>query len=812
MLQDIRFGLKLLWKQKAFSLAALLTLALCIGANTAVFTILHAVVLNGLPFPDADRLVTMYNLYPGVGVTDRGANAVPDYLDRRKLTDVFEEVALTDGRGYDVGQEGATRRIDGESVTPSYFRVLKAQPLLGRTFAEDEAVQGKDQVAILTESLWDEMFARDPNVIGRNIRLSGVPYNIIGVMPNTYQAVNRDRKLWVPIAFTPQQTSDDARHSNNWGMIASLKQGVTVEQARQRIDALNKANLEQYPKYRELLESARFYTKVIGTKDEMVRDIKDNLYLLQAAVLGVLLIGCVNLANLTLVRTSGRIKELAVRFSLGAGRWRLARQLLTESVTISILGGLLGVGVARVGVRLLSWLGAGELPRGEDIRIDGGVLLFTIVATLLTGLVFGSVPLLSLFKRDLNEVFRGNERMGTAGRHALSLRATLVVIQVSLAFTLLIGSGLLTRSFMRLMTVDPGFRAQNVATARFSLPSNRYKDDAQRRNAIESLLEKSRAIPGAKQVGATTFLPFSGNYNASVLVIDGRAPEPGELPPVPGWNRIDRGYLQTMGIPLLAGRNFSESDGPDSQRVILVDQFMAHKYWPNSSPIGSKMRQLDTTESKDMFTIVGVVGSVKTGDLAEQNPVGQVYFHYKQDAPDGMHVVLRGETDKAPLTNALRGALAQIDPEVALFDLKTMPERLSSSLLNRRALMALCLVFAGLALLLAAIGIYGVLAYSVAQRTREIGIRMALGATARDVLRMVLGQGVKVTGIGLAIGAAGAFLLTRAMASMLFNVKPHDPLVFLATGAMLTLVSLVASLIPSLRAVWIHPSEALRHD
>jgi predicted permease len=389
MLQDIRFGLKLLWKQKAFSLAALLTLALCIGANTAVFTILHAVVLNGLPFPDADRLVTMYNIYPGAGFTDRGANGVPDYLDRRKLTDVFEEVALIGNRGYDVGQEGSTRRIDAEYVTPSYFRVLKAEPLLGRTFTEDEAVQGKDRVAILTESLWEEMFARDPNVIGRDIRLSGVSYSIVGVMPNTYQAVNRERKLWVPFAFTPEQTSDERRHNNNWGMIAALNRGVTVEQAKQRVDALNKANLDLFPKLRDLLVSARFQTKVIGMKDEIVRDIKDTLYMLQAAVLGVLLIGCVNLANLTLVRTSARIKELAVRFSLGAGRLRLSRQLLTESVTISVLGGLLGVGAALGGVRLLSWLGAEELPRGGNIRIDTGVLLFTMVTFSVATSVWG---------------------------------------------------------------------------------------------------------------------------------------------------------------------------------------------------------------------------------------------------------------------------------------------------------------------------------------------------------------------------------------------------------------------------------------
>ena len=809
MLQDFRFGLKLLWKQKAFSLAALLTLALCIGANTAVFTILKTVVLSGLPFPEADRLVTMYNIYPGVGVTDRGANGVPDYLDRRKLTDVFEEVALIGGNGYDVGSEGNARRIEGEYVTPSYFRVLKTRALLGRAFTDDEAVQGKEHVAILSEALWEEMFARDPKVLGRDIRLSGVPHSIVGVMPDTLRALNSDRKLWVPFAFTPEQTSDDARHSNNWGMIASLKPGVTVAQARQRIDALNKENLDRFPKYRELLISARFQTKVAGLKDEMIRDIKDTLYLLQAAVFGVLLIGCVNLANLMLVRTSTRLKELAVRFSLGAGRWRLSRQLLTESITLSVLGGLLGIGIALGGVRLLSTLGAEELPRGANLQLDGGALAFTMVMTVLTGLAFGSVPLLHLFKRDLNEVFRGNERMGTAGRHALSLRAALVVTQVSLAFVLLIGSGLLTRSFMRLLTVDPGFRAEEVATARFSLPSNRYKEDVQRRNFVTTLLDKVRSIPGVRHSGVTTYLPFSGSNNASAIRIVGRPLAPGELPPVPGWNTIDSGYLQAMRIPLLAGRNFSDSDGPDSMRVALVDQFMARKYWPNGTPLGTKIQGF---ESENQFTVIGIVGSVKTGDLAEQNPVGQIYFHYKQNVPDEMHVVLRGEAEKTPLTNALRRELAQIDPELALFDARMMPERMSRSLSNRRAAMALCVIFAGLALLLSAIGIFGVVAYSVTQRTREIGIRMALGAEARDVLRMVLGQGVKVTAIGLAIGAVGAFFLTRAMSALLYEVKPHDPLVFLSTGALLAAVALVASFIPSLRAVWIRPSVALRQE
>ena len=551
----------------------------------------------------------------------------------------------------------------------------------------------------------------------------------------------------------------------------------------------------------------------MDVKNELVRDIKSILYLLQTAVFGVLLIGCVNLMNLLLVRTSTRLKELAVRFNLGAGRWRLSRQLLTESMTISFFGGLLGIGIAFLGVRLLKSLGAGNLPRGAYIQINGGVLAFTIAMMALIGLVLGSITLLNLFKRDLNEVFRGNERGGTAGRHALSRRSVLVVAQISLAFVLLIGSGLLTRSFMRLLAVDPGFRAENVATFQFSLPRDRYGEAARRRNFVATLLEKARLIPGVKHAGVTTYLPFSNTKLAGEIRIVGHVLSPGELPPVPGWSTIDSDYLQTMGIPLLAGRNFSDNDGPDSMRVALIDQYMARKYWPNNDPIGAKIQEL---ESEDQLTIVGIVGSVKMGDLAEQNPVGQVYFHYKQSGPrqnaqKNMHVVLRSESNLPP-TNVLKHELAQIDPELALFDSKMMPERMLNSLSNRRAAMVLCLIFAGLALLLSAIGIYGVLAYSVTQRTREIGIRMALGAGGHNVLRMILGQGMKVIIIGLVIGAVGALFLTRAMSALLYEVKPHDPLVFLLTGALLALVALVASVIPSMRAVWIEPSVALRQE
>jgi len=814
MLQDLRFGLKLLWKEKAFSATALLTLALCIGANTAIFTVLNAVVLNPLPYPEPDRLVTMYNVYPGVGVIDRGANGVPDYLDRKQLTDFFEEVALVGYAGYEVGIEGTPQRIDGQYVTPDYFRALKVQAVLGRTFTDDEAVLGKEKVAILSNGLWKEMFGGAPDVLGKDIRLSGEPYRIVGVMPaGLADFGRRSPRVWVPFAFRPDQTTDDARHSNNWGMLARLKPGVTIAQAQARIDVLNKTNVER-SKMRRLLEDVRFGTVVHGLKDELVRDVSPILYLLQAAVAFVLLIGCVNVANLMLVRSNVRMKEIAIRFSLGAGRARIARQLLIESTTLALLGGLLGIAVGVGAVRLFNALGAGNLPRGNAAHIDGAALAFNAIIAVTAGLAFGSVPLFHLFRRNLNDVFRQTERSGTAQRHAVSTRSALVVCQVSLAFILLIGAGLLAVSFSKLLSVDPGFRPERVVTAQFSLPRVRYKEDAAARNLITGVLANLRAIPGVSAVGATTYLPFSGNNNSSVIGIVGKPLQPGEKPPVPGWNRVDAGYFQAMGIQVLRGRAFADTDGPESPRVTVIDEYLAERYWPKADPIGAQVVQglLDDKRSGKPWTIVGIVRTVKTGDLAEQNPVGQIYYPYTQDTPRTMHLVVKTSSDSPQLASAIRSEIRGADSELPLFDVMTMPERLSESLANRRAAMILCVALGALALLLSAIGLYGVLAYAVTQRTREFGIRVALGATVRDVLGMIIGQGLKLAGVGLAIGVVAAFGITRLMTAMLYGVKPADPAVFLAVAAALTAVALAASFVPSVRALRIHPAVALRHE
>jgi predicted permease len=535
--------------------------------------------------------------------------------------------------------------------------------------------------------------------------------------------------------------------------------------------------------------------------------------LIQIAVLVVLAIGCVNMANLMLVRSNVRMKELAIRFSLGAGRWRIVRQLLIESLTLAVIGATIGVALAYAGVRLLSTLGAKDLPRGATLHIDGRVLLVTAAVAVATGLLFGSVPVLHLLRQDLNEVFRGKERGGTAARHAVSVRSVLVSAQVSLAFVLLMGAGLLTLTFYRLLAVRPGFTGDGVMTVRVALPEWRYKDDAVKRTFLARVRESVAGLPGIRRVGATTYLPFSNNRNASLIRIVGRPMTSGDLPPVPGWNFVDSGYLPAMGIPVIRGRNIADSDGADAPKVCLIDEFLARKYWPKGDPIGSEIQIGDPTDSKaPKFTIVGVVGSVKVVSLDERNPVGTVYFSNQQMTSPFNFFVIKMQRDDPQLVSAIRQQVSRIDPELAVFDTKTMPQRIGESLVSQRAAMTLCMMFGGLALLLAAVGIYGVLAYSVTQRTREIGIRSAIGAEPRDILGMVIGQGLRVSIAGLVIGAVAAFALTRLMASLLYGVKPADPLVFAGAAVVLGAAALIASAIPSIRAVRIQPSNALRYE
>jgi putative ABC transport system permease protein len=822
--QDLRFAVRVLARNRTFTAIALLTLCLCIGANTAIFTVLNSVLLTPLPYPEPDRLVLMYNCYPGVGV-DRGASAMPDYADRRPEKDIFEEVALMRSRSMNVGSDGSPERVEGLGVTPSFFPLLKIQPTLGRVFTEEEGTPGNEKVVVLSYGLWQQMFAGDPGVLGQDVRLSGVQHSIVGVMPQGFEAetpspgLEQNYRLWVPLAFSAEDLSDQRRHNNSWEMVARLQPGVSVEQARAKVDAINRSIADRIPEMAKVLETAGFYTNVAYLHDEMVEDVRLNLYLLQAAVAFVLLIGAVNIANLLVVRANVRQRELSLRCALGAGRWRLARQLLTESVLLAIGGGAAGVVVGVLGVRALSALAADNIPRGAQIQVDADTLWFTLGLSIVTGIFFGAVPLIHALAGNLAGALRQTGRGGTSGRSSVMTRNVLVVAQVTLAFVLLIGAGLMVVSMSRVLGVEPGFNPERVLSAFISLPGSRYGDDTARIGFASRALESARALPGVAGVGLTDYLPFSGSGNTSVITAGGYEPAPGEPPPVPGWADVDKGYFDVMGIPLLQGRIFREGDTAGARRVVVIDEFLAERYWPGEDPIGKRIRRgmdvgrdEEENEEDQWVSVVGVVGSVHLNDLADDSQVGMVYFHYRQYPPGTFAMVLKAAGDEKQLVSPLRAAILDLDSEQPIYGVLSQDERMQRSLAKRRGTVWLASIFAGLALFLAAIGIYGVLSYSVTQRTPEIGVRMALGANSTEVLWMVARQGLTLATIGLVAGLLAAFLVTRLIESLLYDVSAQDPLTFVGAALALGIVAIIAAVIPSLRATRIQPMNALRYE
>jgi predicted permease len=816
LLRDLRFAVRQLTRERAFTAVVLLTLAVCIGANVTVFSVVETVVLRPLPYPGADRLVTIYNSYPGAGA-ERGSNSGIDYFRRRDRVSALDEVAVYQGSGHTVGDAGRTERLETARVSASFFPLLGVEPALGRTFTEEEEQEGEAQKVVLTHGFWAERFGGAADAIGRELRVDGRPYSVIGVLPEDFRMVAQPGvRFFVPIVFSARERSMDSWHNNNFQMLGRLATGATIEQARAQIAALNESMIAEstIPNARQLVEDIGFHTVVVDAQQDLIRDVRPLLHLLWGGAAFVLLIGCVNVAGLMLARAQARMAELTTRLALGAERSRLVRQVLTEAVLMAVLAAAVGLGLGWAGLSALGGLGLEELPRGADAAIDGGTLVFTLTLAILTALAFGTMPALHAMRGDLNSVFRQGGRGSTASRRTMVLRGALVTSQVALAFVLLMGAGLMVRSFRAAAGVDPGFEPDRVLTAAVALPLVRYADDDARRLFVDDLLREAQALPGAQAVGVADYVPFGGDYSASVIFPEGWEARPGESVISPYQTVVSPGYFDAMGIELLDGRMFEEGDGPDQPNVIVIDEQLARRFWPDRSPIGQRMiagaAPGDPNIDEDnYFTIIGVVETVKHAELTALDQVGAYYFTYREAPIARAYVVMQVAGDPTALTGGLRGVVAALDSELPLFDVQSLADRISRSLVARRAAMVLLTVFGGVALFLAVVGIYGLLAYAVAQRTREVGIRMALGSSTDAIFRLILRQGLGMTLIGLLVGGLGSLGLARLIRSQLFGVTPADPVVLAGVAAGLAGVAGLASALPAWRATRVDPVLAL---
>jgi putative ABC transport system permease protein len=808
-MQDVRYALRSLRKQPIFTLVAVLTLTLGIGANTAIFSLLYQVLLRPLPYAAADRLVFVWNGYPLMGLP-QAAVSIPDYLDRKTQAPAIEDATLFTIRAVNLTTNGQPEQLRGLAVTPSFFTTLGRQPFIGRGFANEDAQPGADKFAVLTYGMWSTHFGADRSIVGRDIRVNGEPYQVTGVLAADVELPAVGVSMLVPFAFTPAQMNDNARGNEFSSMIARLRPGATIEQANGQLKAIIDRNAERLPASRPFWTSSGFRGYVVPLRDQLVGDTRTPLLVLQAGVLLVLLIACANVASLLLMRATGRARELAIRTTLGAGQWRLVRQLLTEGVVLAALGAAGGLALGLAGVRGLLALSTRQIPGMADASLNPAVLAFTTVLALVTGLVFGLVPAIAVARGNTNTLLKEDTARGSAGKSTGVTRATLVIAETALALMLLVGAGLLVKSFARLQEVNPGFSSDNVLTAQLALPATRYPDAAARRAFWSRLIDQLRPLSGVTAVGLTSNVPFNGMVGSGSYSIVGYSPPQGEAQPHGRQEIVGGDYFRAMQIPLVAGRLFTEADTADSPLVVVIDQFLVKRYFADRSPLGQQIRRAGATSPA--YTIVGVVGTINSIDLGEPVAKERLYYPVTQQPNPGMGLIVKTRVDPHGMVSQVRAIVAGIDPEQPIAEVRTMDEWMARSLEGRRVPMLLLALFGGVALTLSAIGIYGVLAFGVAQRAREFGIRQALGAEPRAIFALVLGHGMRTTGIGVALGLVGAVALTRYLQSLLFGVGAYDISVYAVVTILLLGVALVACYLPARRATRIAPTVALRES
>ena len=804
MLKDFRYGLRSLLKRPMFTAVCVVTLALGIGANTAIFTVVNAVVLRPLPFQEADQLAMIW--------TTRDTNqeqplSFADFNDLKNQTKSFSAVgAASPLWNFTLTGNGEPEPLQGMYLSASLLELLRVSPERGRNFTAEEDRIGGTPVALLSHGLWERHFGGDANVIGKSITLGGVNTTVIGVMPADFQLLEPAAEVWVPLQ--QNQFASSARQVRLLSAVGRLADGLKPAAANNELGAIAQQWAAQYPE-----ANSGIGLRVVPLHQQVTGKVRPALLLLLGAVALVLLIACANIINLMLVRSASRQKEIAVRTALGAGRKRLLRQLLTESITLSLLGGAAGVLLGSWGVQALLALNPIPLPRYNKIGLDLTVLAFTLAASVVTGIVFGLAPAWQTLKFDLHSALKEGGRASIADSGQRRLSSLLVIAETAMAFVLLIGAGLLLKSFAHLLDVKPGFVTENVLTMQIGLPATSYQQPQKRAAFLKQLETNLAAAPEVASVGSVTRLPLMSTLNniTTFLTIEGREIPPSERPEI-DFRRATTGYFQTMGIPLLAGRLVTEQDVTNTTGAVVINEAMAKRFWPNEDPIGKRISTATSNGQQTQWqTIVGVVGNVRHLGL-DVEPRPEIYYHTTSNPPFGPVVVIRTTGDPQRLISIARAKVRELDHDVAISNVNTMEQLVAQSVAQRRFGMFLVGIFAALALVLAVVGIYGVVSYSVAQRTNEIGVRMALGASTTDVLKLVLKHGMALALIGVAAGLAGAFVVTRLMVAVLFDVKPTDVVTFATVSVGLMLVALLACYVPARRAMKVDPLVALRYE
>ena len=804
-MNNLRFALRQLRKTPGFTAVAVVTLGLAIGANTAIFSIVNAVLLRPLPYPHSEQLVRVFGSQPQLALAP---SSPANFLEWKEENQVFERIGTYVGQGFNLLGGDKPERVIGARVSADLLQLLNVQPALGRLFTNDEDQDGRGQVVILSHDFWRSRFGGDANTVRQTITLNDRPYMVVGVMPAGFAFPSTRTQVWVPVAFNAAERK--TRDTNFIDVVARLKPGVSIEQARANMNAVARSQTERYPR-----TNTGIGVKIVSLHEHIVGDVRPMLVVLLGAVAFVLLIACANVANLLLARAAARQREMAIRGALGASRSRIVRLLLTESVLLAVVGGAVGLLLAFWSLDLLVSLKPANLPRLAEVGVNRTVFLFTLAVSVVTGLLFGVAPAWQVSKMDLNEGLKESSRGGTDSPRRHQVRALLVVSEVALSLVLLVGAGLMIRSFSRLLAVDPGFKADHVLTAFVSLPVSKYPKREEQTAFFDRLLERLRNVPGVSAAGVVTDIPLYGGSSTG-FDVDGRPEAAPGTRAMTDYRLINSDYFAAMGMKLVKGRAFSRYDIEAAPGVVIINETMAARFFVGEDPIG---RRLDLSgDPKDLREIVGVVGDVRNyGVDAEVKP--EVYVPFLQSAPgylsgvvSAMTIVVRSAIEPTALAAALREQVQALDKDQPVSEIRTMEWYLADSMVQRRFNMLLLGAFAGLALVLAAVGIYGVIAYTVTQRSHEMGIRIALGARGADILRLVFANAMVTTLVGIAIGLAAAFSLTRLLQSLLYQVSATDPFVFAMIPILLLLVAVIATYIPARRAMNVDPIEALRSE